>query len=435
MNEAKTIVKNSLWLIIGEVLGKIAIFFLIIILARKVSVADFGKYNLALSFVMIFSVISDLGLNIFLFREIARNRELLSKYVSNVLVMRIILSIVFTIVVYIFARIFNYPPDVMKLIYLFIVHKWFFNFIYVFRTSFKAMERMKWDAIINTLDNTSRFLFTVVFLNLGMGIYSVGMAYALSTFLIFCFSLFIFISYFAKLNFRFDYSVWSFALKEMRFLAFVAILIPIFGKFDAIIIAHFSGPEAVGFYGAALKLVWMLIMAPSFITQAVFPRLSQSAFKKEDRFRNSISYLLKTNFLLTFLASSLIFLLANPIIQLVYGTKYLASVSVLQILIWCLPFHGLSGVFIYGLNARNKQKVNAIFIGSAILLNILLAIALAPKFSYIGVSFATLSGSIILFILFLFYYVKNSHISLKKLKFDREDIQMIKKIFSKEVAS
>lgn len=432
MSEVKKIAKNSLWLITGEGISKIAIFFLVFILARKISVADFGKYNLAFSFVMIFSVMNDMGLNIFLFREVARNRDFLSKYLSNILVMRIILSVIFFATVSIFAAILKYSSELIKLIYLFAVWSSFTSLTYVFRTSFKAMEIMKWDALLNILDNFSRVLFTILFLALGMGVYSVGVAYPLSIFIIFFIALLIFTKYFAKLNFDFDFSLWKFALKEMRFLSITAILIPIFGKFDSVIINYFNGAEAVGIYGASLKLVWMLIMGPGFITQSVFPRLSQSAFHDEEKFRSTVSYLFKTNFLLGFLASLAIFLLANPIIYFIYGVKYLSSVRVLQVLIWCFLLQGVNGVFIYGLNARNKQKINAIFIGSAILLNILLSITLAPIFGYMGVASATLGSIIILFVLFISYYIKNYHINLKELRFTKKDLLIVKKVFLKK---
>jgi O-antigen/teichoic acid export membrane protein len=349
--------------------------------------------------------------------------------------MRIILSSIYFAIAYSLTKIFNYPLDVARLIYLFAGWMCFTDIAYVFRTTFKAMEMMKWDAIVNILDNILRLVITVIVLNIGLNVFGVGIAYLISAFVAFWFSLVIFMRYFTKLNFKLDFSLWLMALKEIPSLALVAILIPLFGKFDTIILAYFKGDEVVGLYNAPLKLVLMLILFPGFVTQATFPRLSQYAFKEEDRFRSSIGNLVKTNLILTISASLIIFLLSHHIISLVYGTKYLASVRVLQILIWCFPLQALNGVFIYGLNAKNKQKVNSVFIGSAILLNILLAIVMAPKFSYIGVSFATLSSLLILLILFIFYYLKNFHISLKELKFTYRDFYIIKKIFQKEVVS
>ena len=45
MKTAKTIVKNSAWLICAEILSKTIIFFFTIIVARRLGVANFGKYG------------------------------------------------------------------------------------------------------------------------------------------------------------------------------------------------------------------------------------------------------------------------------------------------------------------------------------------------------------------------------------------------------
>ena len=291
---------------------------------------------------------------------------------------------------------------------------------------------MKWDAAINVLDNIFRFILTVICLNLGLGIFGVGAAYLIAAFISFCFSIFIFLRYFGKFEFRLDLPLWGLALREMRFLALVAALIPLFGKFDAVILSYFKGDESVGLYGASLKLVWMLIFIPSFITQAAFPRLSQHAANNDSRFNSLIGYLLKSNFVLTFFGSLLIYFFARPIIFLIYGSEYMASVQVLRVLIWCLPLHGLNGVFIYGLNARNKQKVNALFIGAMLLLNILFAVILVPRFSYMGASFATFTSLFVLLVVFMIYYLRKGYIQPKDIKITPKDLGMLKNIFSPE---
>lgn len=432
MKAARTIVKNSFWLIMGEVFSKILTFLLMVFIARMLKVADFGKCNLAQSFVTIFSVVSDLGLNIFLFREIARNEKLLSKYVGNILTMRAILSILYFGILLISLQFFNYEPDVKSLMYLFGGWVCFTNLMNVFKTSFRAMQRMQWDCGINVLDNLFRLAIAYTALNIGFSFMGVGIAYSLGTFLAFCISMFIFIVFFERLSFNFDFSIWRMALKEMRFLALVAILIPLFGRFDTLILAHFKGDEAVGIYSASFKLVWMLIMIPVLIAQAAFSKMSQYAFKEEGKFRTLNSYLLKVNFVITVSVSAIICLLASPIINLIYGIKYVDSVRVLQLLIWCFPLFGLSYVFISGLNANNKQKVNAILIGSILLLNVLLSIILAPRFSYIGVSLATLISLFLLNIILLAYYAKNKYLCWERLRFSLEDFHLIRDVLSKQ---
>lgn len=409
-------------------MSKISIFFLIIIVARKVSVSDFGKYNLAMSVVMIFSVINDLGLNIFLFRDLSRNKQEVTRYVSNIFLMRMFLSIIMACITVLFAHIFHYDSLTTRLIYYFIGWITFVNITYVFRTPFKAFEVMHWDAAISIFDNFLRLAFTGLFIYVGLGILGVGLAYLLAAITAFLFAGFIYYRLIGKLDFRLDLNLWKFALNEIRFLAPVAILVPMFGKFDSLILSYFRGEESVGLYNAALKLVWMLVFIPGFVTQATFPKLSQVAFSDRLKYKKIINILLKINFLTTGSISLIIFFGAPLIITSVYGAKYFDSIPLLQVLVWCFPLHGLNGVFIYGFNAMNKQNVTALFVGSTIMLNIIFAVILASQFGYIGVSFATVGSLFFLLSIFVIYGIRENILSVETLRYSVEDIEMCKKI-------
>lgn len=427
---ARIVIKNSFWLILGEILSKISIFFLIMMVARKVSISDFGKYNLAMSVVMIFSVMNDLGLNIFLFRDLSRNKNQVTRYVSNVFLMRISLSILMTIVIILFSHFCNYDPLTIKMIYFFIGWIIFVNVTYTFRTPFKAFEVMQWDAVISFSDNFLRLIFSGLFIYLGMGVLGVGLAYFLAAVIAFFLGIVIYYRLIGRLDFRPDFTLWKTALLEVRYLALVAILVPMFGKFDSLILSYFKGDESVGLYNAALKLVWMLVFIPGFVTQAAFPKLSQLAFSDKSKYNRMICYLLKVNLVFTLLISALIFFGATQIITIIYGAKYGSSIFLLKILIWCFPLHGLNGVFIYGFSAMNKQKITSIFIGLAIMINIAFAAFLASLFGHIGVSFATMGSLLFLLCLFVIYGFRHKILSTAVLKFCAEDFNTFKNLLT-----
>lgn len=425
---ARLVIKNSFWLILGEILSKISIFFMTIIVARKISVSDFGKYNLAMSVVMIFSVMNDMGLNILLFRDLSRNKEEVKRYVSNIFLMRIFLSILMAVTITIFSRFCKYDPLTLKMIYFLVGWIIFVNIAYVFRTPFKAFEIMQWDTAINLFDNFLRFFLAVLFIYLGFGVLGVGLAYFLAAIIAFLFGMIIYYRLIGRLDFRPDFNLWKTALRDVRYLTLVAILVPLFGKFDSLILAHFRGDESVGLYNAALKLVWMLIFIPGFVTQAAFPKLSQLAFSDKLKYNRAICYLLKINLFSTVLISLPIFIFATQIITIIYGAKYASSILLLKILIWCFPLHGLNGVFIYGFNALNKQKTTSIFISSAIALNIVSAAFFTVPFGHVGVSFATMGSLLFLLCLFVIYGFRHKIISTTTLKFSMADFSALKSL-------
>jgi len=433
MKTAKLIIRNSAWLIIGEAISRAFIFLLNVIVARAIGIAGFGKYNFAMSFALIFSTINDLGLNTFIFREVARDKKCLEKYVSNILLIRLCLSFVFFAIIFIVTKVLNYQNDVILLILLFTGWLCFTNLTYVFRTSFKALEVMGLDTIVNISDNFLRLLIGIFAVSLGLGVFGLGAAYLFAAFVAFLLSLALFIVKFTKISFTFDLNIWKLISREIKFFALIEILMPLFGRFDTVIIARFNGDEAVGVYSAALKVMLVLICLPTFVVQSTFPKMSQYAFAYKNKFSNLIGYLLKFNLIITSLISFCIFMTAEQIIFFIYGMQYVAAVRVMQILIWSFPLFGFITIFIYGLNAKNEQKVNAIIIGCLVLFNVVLAIIVAPKFSYLGVAIASVASLSLMSLAFILYYVKKRHLSFINLKFSYNDYEVIKNILKNQL--
>jgi len=76
MNTIQTIAKNTGALAISNVITSILGFFLLIYLARYLGEVGFGKYSFALSFTTLFAIFANLGINNYIIREIARNKNL-----------------------------------------------------------------------------------------------------------------------------------------------------------------------------------------------------------------------------------------------------------------------------------------------------------------------------------------------------------------------
>ncbi|MFA7204482.1 MAG: oligosaccharide flippase family protein, partial [Candidatus Caldatribacteriota bacterium] len=80
MNTVQRILKNSLFLLLSNIVSKILAFFYIIYIARYLGAEGFGVFSFALAFTSIFGVLVDLGLNSLTVREIARSKSLTGKY-------------------------------------------------------------------------------------------------------------------------------------------------------------------------------------------------------------------------------------------------------------------------------------------------------------------------------------------------------------------
>lgn len=432
MESARRIIKNSVWLILGEFISKICIFFLLIVVARTIGVANFGKYNFALSFVMFVSLFSDLGLQRFLYRELARNTDQKVIYITNFLVLRVVVSLFFMIIVFLFSFFSNYQDDVKQLINYFSLWLFSLGVVNIFKSGFRALEIMHLEAYLNVMENILRFILALVLLRAGYGVIGVAMAYVIAGFVSIIVGFFLSDLPANAKVFPLDFKLLVLALKEMRFLSVVAFFVGFFGFSDVLILTHFRGNEAAGLFGAPFKLVWMLLMLPGLITEANFAKLSQLATRDPNRFKILLNLLVRFNLCISFALAFLITLFSDRIISVVFGSQFASSAVVLRILVWYLVLYACNIVFTYALNACNEQKINAVFLSIAIILNIFLDAVLSWKFSYVGTSFAPIISSGILFTLYLSYFFRKKSIVLASFIPSVSDFRMFKDILFKK---
>src|SRR5204863_8236217 len=75
MKQSQRIVKNAFFGIASSVIGGLVYFATILIIARSVSLTEFGKYSFVLAFAMFVNNIADSGLPRMLVREVAKDPE------------------------------------------------------------------------------------------------------------------------------------------------------------------------------------------------------------------------------------------------------------------------------------------------------------------------------------------------------------------------
>jgi len=119
MNTIQTIAKNTAALALSNIITSILGFFLLICLARYLGEVGFGKYSFALSFTTLFAIFADLGINNYIIRELARNKELTNEYLTNVSLIKLLLSVLAFGFIVLTINLMDYPRDTTYAVYLF----------------------------------------------------------------------------------------------------------------------------------------------------------------------------------------------------------------------------------------------------------------------------------------------------------------------------
>jgi len=390
-SRAGIILKNSGALGASTILGKFFYFLLFILIGRHLGPGDLGKFTFALSFVAMFGVINDLGLNLLAVRDVAKEKQLAEKYLGNLITLKLMLGVLAFAFTMLLINLMGYPRDNVKLILLIASAALFNTLSGGMRWVFHAFQKFEYESMIGIVQNLLCFAlgFSAVFL--GLGIYGVGYSQILVGVLIVFLSWFVIKKRFMLVSARIDWSFWKEILKQSVPFALMLVFTGLYVNVDTVLLSKIKGDQAVGIYGAANRLVQAGKMVPSVIVPALFPMMagiSKAGRLEFNRFLEK-SAVLMFGLALPFSVGTTI--LAGPIIGLFYGAEFAASIPCLQILIWGMFFMYISIVLGYGLISKGKQKANTLITGLGLGLSLILNFLLIPRWGNLGSSVAVLS--------------------------------------------
>ena len=155
------------------------------------------------------------------------------------------------------------------------------------------------------------------------------------------------------------------------------------------LVAFLMDSEAVAYYAVATSLVEMVWFIPDSVGTVLFPRLS--ALRDDAETHRVTAGVCRQTLLLTVAAALAVAALGRLAIVVLFGERYLPSLTPLLIL---LP--GVTAISVYkvlwrNFSGRDRQQVTVVAAGVALALNAGLSFALIPR---LGLAGAALSSSL-----------------------------------------
>ncbi len=406
MNTVQRIAKNTAALFIAQSVISIFGLILSIFIARELGDVAFGKYTFALAFVAIFAIFSELGYDTLLVRDVARDKTQAKKYLSNILCIRLLLSIIVFISIVITINLMGYPAETKNIVYLFGIYTLLGSISGLFKVTFRAFEKMEYEAGITILADLIRVSLGLLVLFLGYGIMELALIFIISGIFEFLFGFLICEKKFVKPKIEFDFEFLKKSLKTAIPLSAMTIFVLIYIRIDAVMLSVMKGDAVVGWYTAAYGLVLAFKPFSQWFRQALLPLTSKFYRSSENSlkfaYEKSFKYLLIVGLPLSVGIS----LLADKFILLFYGPAFENSIIALQILSWDVFLGFTYGAIATTLVAINKQNQIAIATGLGALINVALNLILIPLFSYAGAAIATIITGVVLFAMYFHFASK-----------------------------
>ena len=409
MSTVERIGKNTVFIFLGGTVRALLGILLVVYLARYLGDVEYGKYAFAFAFTSLFLILSDLGLSILSIREIARDHQRASEYLTTISLTKLVLSLIMVGIIALVINLMDYPKDTTTAVYI-------VSFIIVsnslstfFRSIFRAFERMEYEAITTIAESVLVTGAAIVVLFLGYGLVEVVSVTLLAQILACLLTLIVCIKKFAKPRLTFDFSLCKKLVKAALPFGAAYIFNTIYFQTDSVMLSLMKGDAVVGWYNAAYRLVRGTYFIPTAFVSSIYPVMSRFFVSSRDNL--VITYEKTLKFLVT-LAIPLgigTTLIAGRIISFLYGEEFANSATALQILIWTGSLMFLLAIVSYVIHSIDKQMVDTKAAGISALVNVVLNLLLIPPFSYVGAGIASIISQVVVFTCEFNYLQRHLH--------------------------
>ncbi len=403
------VARNSIAPILLNLFNRGVDFAFLLVMLRLLSPEDVGIYNYLVVLFVWFDTLTNFGLNLFLIREISRDKShaLRLFYHSSALRLGLVLVGVALAMGYIALRQATITPalDATALLTFALLYVGLFpsNLSQGMSALFYAHEQAEKPSAIQTITTLNKAVFGVIVLLLGWGIVGLAVVSILNNLL----TLGVLLWAGRKLLTGWHWERpnrpligqmmrGSWALLMNNFLAII------FFQVDIVILEAIKGAGVVARYSIAYKWLSAINVVPSFFTQALLPLMSRQAHEDKSAFERTYTLGIKLLWGLALPVAVGFTALAEPLTLFMGGTQYLPDGAIaIQLMIWSIPIGWMNSLTQYALVALDMQKRITLAFVVAVTFNIVTNLIFIPQYSYVAAGITTILSELTLFLFFV----------------------------------
>jgi len=383
-NDVKVLMSNFSYLTIIEISNYILPFLAIPYIVKTIGIEKYGVIMFAYAVMATFNIITDFGFKILATKYISINRDNInkvSKYFWTVISSQILLLFIsFLVFMILLVSIDKFSQEKLVFVYSFgmvigntLFPVWFFQ----------GMERMKYIAIFNVISriiytiliftvikNSDDYILVPLFNSLGFVILSAMSLY--------------FIHKEFKVNFVFSsISDIKQLFVEGWYLFLSSISNNLYTSANTILLGLLTNYSIVGVVSLATTISGAITKIIKIYSRVTYPYLAKFS-NNYDLLISKARLLLRLYLVLLIIAGITTFLIADPIINLLFGPANQESVFLLKILAITMIIEPLGGFFTTYLVIKNQTKTVSKITFYTMIINFVFILPLITLFQGLG---------------------------------------------------
>ncbi len=359
MSHTRALAWNTGVQIFGKVISTAIGVLVVGLMTRYLGQQGFGLYTTANSYFQVFAIILDFGLNVTLVQmlgEHAGDAKYEDRITSATFTLRTICALVLLTIAPIIGFFLPYPLE-LRLAFFAIWGSFFFTSLNQIVIGVQQRHlKMQAVAIGEIIGRIILLAGVLVARQLGWGLIPIVSIVSIGSFANFAFNTW-FAHKYASFRWNWDPTFWKTILRRSWPIGISIIFNLLYYKADTLILSYVRPFQEVGIYGAAYRVLEILITLPFMYCGVLLPIISH-AWAKNDKSR--FQHLLQNSYtVMLLLAAPLVagtVVLGDRIMAFVAGKDFAASGDILKILMLAMGVIFFGTISSHAIVALNKQR-------------------------------------------------------------------------------
>jgi O-antigen/teichoic acid export membrane protein len=349
--------RNLAWLAGAEVFTKALGIFYFAYLTRQLSIAENGWYGMYVSYFPILLVLSTMGFQDVVGRDVAQRSERLSQLLSSALLIQIVLLLVLLPAVYMLTALLDYPGPLRVILMLSVLGAFIWAVISIHESVLVAHERFKYISIVNLITRTLVVAGGVVLLAMGYGVISIVLFFIPVSLLQLLFT-FVFVGR-ATGGYRFQprrADAWH-LLREGVPMAGGRVTSATYYRIDLPLLEALALPGVYEFYSIGIRFFTLLTTLPNTMETLFYPVLSRRAVSSAHAQQVALERFIHFMAIVAMPIGIGMTVLGHDIIVALAGDVWAPSTASAVVLTWVIAFAMIDRAFVVFLRARARQHL------------------------------------------------------------------------------
>jgi O-antigen/teichoic acid export membrane protein len=363
----------------------------------------YGLYYSLFALSLTLNILLDMGITNYNNRNIARYNHLLPKHMGNILGIKFMLAIVYSIVCITMGFIIGYNKIQFHLLFFLIFNQFILQLILYLRSNLSALHLFTTDSLVSVLDRIFMIFFCgiLLFTNVAGGefkiewfVYVQTLSYVLAAVIIYL----IVLKKAGKIKIAFNLNFSLVFLKKTFPYAILILLMAFYNRFDTVLIEwllpHKEGIHQVGLYAHGFRLLDAVSMFGVLFGGMLLPIFSRM-IKTRQKVGEMVIFAFSLIIFLSLTIAFSSFFYQEEIMGWLYKDYILESAPIFATLMF--GFIPISTTYIFGtlLTANGSIKQLNIMAAVGMFMNIALNLIMIPKFQAQGAAYISLFTQLI----------------------------------------